>query len=328
MRAMRLALAQITPSSATWTGTATASSTASSRRAQRARISSSSPSSRSPATRLKICCCGLALSAAAERARQIAARRPGIAALVGSPLLDRDLFNACASARRRGEGDLPQAVPAELRRLRRGPLLPARPRSRAAALRRDARRPDHLRGHLAARAARDRSRARRRAPRPEHLGLAVPRRQGRRARGDARDAGARQLVLDRVRERRGRPGRAHLRRPQPRARRGRRGRRARARLRGGAAARRRRPDHRGRPPPARRAAPLARAGAPSLPEATIVDVPLGDPAAKDAFRPVVAEPLGELEQMRLAIELGLRDYAARTVSPTSSSASRAGSTRR
>ena len=48
-----------------------------------------------------------------------------------------------------------------------------------------------------------------------------------------------------------------------------------------------------------------------LPEATIVDVPLGDPAAKGRLRTVVAEPVGELEEMRLAIELGLRDYAAK-----------------
>jgi NAD+ synthase (glutamine-hydrolysing) len=48
-----------------------------------------------------------------------------------------------------------------------------------------------------------------------------------------------------------------------------------------------------------------------LPEATIVDVPLGDPVAKGGLRPVVAEPVGKLEEMRLAIELGLRDYAAK-----------------
>ena len=48
-----------------------------------------------------------------------------------------------------------------------------------------------------------------------------------------------------------------------------------------------------------------------LPEATIVDVPLGNPAAKGRLRTVVAEPVGELEEMRLAIELGLRDYAAK-----------------
>ena len=50
----------------------------------------------------------------------------------------------------------------------------------------DARRADDLRGHLAAGAARDRPRARRRAADREHLRLAVPRRQGPRARGDAR----------------------------------------------------------------------------------------------------------------------------------------------
>ena len=58
---------------------------------------------------------------------------------------------------------------------------------------------DGLRGHLAARAARDRPGARRRAADRQHLGVAVPRRQGARARGDVRDARPRQLVLRRVR---------------------------------------------------------------------------------------------------------------------------------
>jgi len=48
-----------------------------------------------------------------------------------------------------------------------------------------------------------------------------------------------------------------------------------------------------------------------LPEAAVIDVPIRDPAAKAPKRPVVAQPLGELEEMRLAIELGLRDYAAK-----------------
>ena len=91
------------------------------------------------------------------------------------------------------QGALPQALPAELRRLRRGPLLRARPRAPPAAARRHARRADDLRGHLAARAAGDRPRARGRRAAREHLRLAVPRRQGRGARGDARHAGARQL---------------------------------------------------------------------------------------------------------------------------------------
>ena len=46
-----------------------------------------------------------------------------------------------------------------------------------------------------------------------------------------------------------------------------------------------------------------------LPEATVVDVPLSDPAGRVPIAPSVAEPVGELEEMRLAIELGLRDYA-------------------
>jgi NAD+ synthase (glutamine-hydrolysing) len=48
-----------------------------------------------------------------------------------------------------------------------------------------------------------------------------------------------------------------------------------------------------------------------LPEAAVVDVPLGPPAGRPPATPVVAEPLGELEEMRLAIELGLRDYAGK-----------------
>ena len=65
----------------------------------------------------------------------------------------------------------------ELRRLRRGPLLRARPRPPAARARRDAGRPDDLRGHVAAGAACDRPRARRRPAARQHLGVAVPRRR-------------------------------------------------------------------------------------------------------------------------------------------------------
>ena len=116
---------------------------------------------------------------------------------------------------------LPQALPPELRRLRRGPLLPARPRPPAPPLRRHARRADDLRGHLAARPARDRARARGRARDREPLRVAVPPRQGPAARGDARPAGPRQRLLGRARERGRRPGRAPLRRPQRRRRPGR-----------------------------------------------------------------------------------------------------------
>jgi len=45
-----------------------------------------------------------------------------------------------------------------------------------------------------------------------------------------------------------------------------------------------------------------------LPEPPVVEVPLRETAARMTVRPVVAALLDELEEMRLAIELGLRDY--------------------
>jgi NAD+ synthase (glutamine-hydrolysing) len=48
-----------------------------------------------------------------------------------------------------------------------------------------------------------------------------------------------------------------------------------------------------------------------LPDAAQIDVPLRDPAAQGPVQPSVAAPLDELEEMRLAIELGLRDYAGK-----------------
>jgi NAD+ synthase (glutamine-hydrolysing) len=48
-----------------------------------------------------------------------------------------------------------------------------------------------------------------------------------------------------------------------------------------------------------------------LPEAAVLDVPLRDEAGTGHASPTVAEPLGELEEMRQAIELGLRDYAGK-----------------
>ena len=194
--------------------------------------------------------------------REIAHATHGVTALVGAPHLDADLYNACfVLAARRGAVHLPQALPAELRRLRRRPLLRAGRRPLSAALRRRAHRPDDLRGHLAARAAGDRPRARRRAADREHLRVAVPRRQGPRARGDAARAGTRQLVLRRALQRGRRAGRADLRRALGRARRRGRGARARRRVRGGAARRRRRSRRGRRPPAARRAPARARARA-------------------------------------------------------------------
>ena len=92
--------------------------------------------------------------------------------------------------RRRDPRDLPQAVPPELRRLRRAPLLRRRPRPRLLRCGDVLVGPDDLRGHLAARPTGHRSRARRRAADRQPLGLSVPRRQGRGSRGDARHPGA------------------------------------------------------------------------------------------------------------------------------------------
>jgi NAD+ synthase (glutamine-hydrolysing) len=47
-----------------------------------------------------------------------------------------------------------------------------------------------------------------------------------------------------------------------------------------------------------------------LPEPSVVEVPL-QAGSRQSLQPTVAEPLGELEEMRLAIELGLRDYAGK-----------------
>ena len=103
--------------------------------------SSSSRSSPSPATRPRTCCCDPGSSTPRARrstrspapARDHRARR--------RPVFDRDLANArlvCADGEL--QGDLPQALPAELRRLRRAPLLRGRPRAAAARLRRRPRR--------------------------------------------------------------------------------------------------------------------------------------------------------------------------------------------
>ena len=166
--------------------------------------------------------------AAEESLRAIAAETKGLTALVGTPWFDRrPLQRLRRLLGRRAAGALPQALSPQLRRLRRGALLRLGPGADPAPARRDPRRPDDLRGHLAARAARHRSRARRRRADRQPLRLAVLRRQGRGPRGDARHAGARQLGLSRFLQPRRRPGRAALRRALGRARR--RGRGARTR---------------------------------------------------------------------------------------------------
>ena len=139
----------------------------------------------------------------------IAKATHGITVLVGAPHLDSDLYNACfvlADGEVRGvyrKRFLPNYGVFDEDRY----FAPAE-RPDPAAVRRRGRRADDLRGHLAARAARDRSRARGRAADREHLRVAVPRRQGPRARGDAAGARDRQLVLRRALQRRRRPGRA------------------------------------------------------------------------------------------------------------------------
>ena len=111
----------------------------------------------------------------------------------------RPLQRLLRARRRRDPRRLPQALPAELRRLRREPLLRARATtccccgsatwSRASTICEDIWQPGP---------ADDRPRPRGRAARRQHLRLAVPRRQGPRARGDAPRPGARQLVLRRA----------------------------------------------------------------------------------------------------------------------------------
>jgi NAD+ synthase (glutamine-hydrolysing) len=48
-----------------------------------------------------------------------------------------------------------------------------------------------------------------------------------------------------------------------------------------------------------------------LPEAAVIDIPLGGRPEAPPIETTVAEPLDELEEMRLAIELGLGDYAGK-----------------
>ena len=83
----------------------------------------------------------------------------------------------------RDQGDLPQAVPSELRSLRREPLLPVGSRARPRPPGRDLGRSHDLRGHLAARGSGYRPRALRRPCRREHLCIAVSPGKGREREG-------------------------------------------------------------------------------------------------------------------------------------------------
>ncbi len=163
------------------------------------------------------------LDAAGRHLEQLAPRgrgdrRPGRGAGPGPAAPER----ALRARRRPDRRPLRQGRTAELRGLRRAPLLRAGARPGADRSRRDPRRPDRLRGHLGAGAARvDGGRGRGRAAR-QRLRLALSPGQGPRAGADGRRARPRGRRPDRPLQRRRRPGRARLRRPQLRRRRRRR----------------------------------------------------------------------------------------------------------
>ena len=67
------------------------------------------------------------LADAAPRSRALAGETRGIVAVVGFPERAEDVYNAAAVlADGDGARDLPQGLPAQLRRLRRAALLPGR----------------------------------------------------------------------------------------------------------------------------------------------------------------------------------------------------------
>ena len=200
------------------------------------------------------------IKAARASLEQIAAASEGITALVGCPLFDRDLANACAvlsDGVLRGvyrKHFLPNygvfdehryfAAGRELLMLRCGDVLagpticediwqPGPPATDLA-----------LGGCTADR---------------QPLRFPVPRRQGRGPRGDARHPGARQRVVPRLLQPRRWPGRARVRRPLRRARRRGGGDRPRSRLRGVPARRRPRSGRGDRAAAPRRPPPRARA---------------------------------------------------------------------
>ena len=166
---------------------------------------------------------------AAERSlEEIARAATDVVALVGAPWFDRDLYNTCAVCAGGEVRARPQALPAELRGLRRAALLRARARPRDAPAGRRARRRHGVRGPVAARPAGHRPRARRsgahrqRVGLPFHVGKAREREEMLVTR--ARD----NTWLPRVLQHGRGAGRARLRRALGRARRRGRGARARA----------------------------------------------------------------------------------------------------
>ena len=174
-----------------------------------------------------------------------------------------------------------------------------------------------------------RPRAGGRAAARQPLRLAVPRRQGRGARGDAGHPRAGQRRVHRLLQPRRRPGRAGLRRPFGRPRRRGRGGGAGARIRGGAARRRRRSDGGDRPPATGRAPPRARARRDEVVPVVAIGRAAGRTRAsepdRDRSAPFARRAGADAARARAS---GCATTWTRTASATSWSASRAGSTPR
>ena len=129
MRTLRVALAQINTTVGDLDGNAAKIIECDRPRPRRsAPTSSPSRSWRLPATRPRTSCCAARSSpTTCARSMRSSRRRRGIAAVVGFVDYGRRHLQRRRRASRRParRRRLPQAVPAELRRLRRGPLLPA-----------------------------------------------------------------------------------------------------------------------------------------------------------------------------------------------------------
>ena len=175
-------------------------------------------SSRSRAIRRRTSSCARASSPRAAARSTPSRREIEVPLLVGTPWLDGDRVRNAAALLAGGAGRraLREAGAAELRRLRRAADVRAGPAQLVARRRRRALRDDDLRGHLAARRPGAPCGARRRARDPEPVVVALPRRQGRRARGDAAHPRPRRPRLRRLLQPRRRPGRAALRRRERR----------------------------------------------------------------------------------------------------------------
>ncbi len=223
---------------------------------------------------------------------------------------------------------LPQALPAELRRVRREPLLHAgdeQPRVRA---RPHGDRRERVRGHLVPGRPRHGGAGdpRRRRGAAEHLGLAVPRGQGSGTPAHARDARVGQPRRAVLREPGRRAGRSRVRRLEPRARReGRGARRGRA-VRRGTDRRRPRPGRGVQPAAARSAAsegPRARQRLPDRAHRAAADRVRGTQARARRARPGARAPArrrgvrrARHRHARLRDQERLRHRRARTLGRT------------